>query len=453
MSALGQLECGRRIKPYAKGIWGLVLSPFLFCAAGIAADIETEPITWEKTEPIAWNDIVIDVVQWHPSITEAAGRLQAQAEEIEIAEAGYRPQINAGFGSSYDNLTVTRWRPRANISVSQMLYDFGKVSGAVAVAEAGTKISRAGMLIEIDQLIRDTSNAIIEIQRDTMLKQVALDQLASIQSINELVSHRYDVGASTKSDALQAQARVQAAQITSQQIDAERRRWDSNLAFLLGRPTAPAVLLDPPVGLQGACGRGEPDWSMVPAVMQAQARRDEAFAHYSRSKADGLPTVSFSAGGGGDIHDPFSRRAEYNFGINISSALYSGGAKKARTRGASYALGAAEAAEARVRNEVSRLLAEAESQVASLGAVINTLTARQTSMDETGRLYKLQYLEMGTRTLVDLLNAEQELHQVRFDAVNTRYDIRRLQVECLFQSGVQRDIYGLSGTSVRGIVL
>lgn len=405
------------------------------------------------TTPITWDTAVREAVLWHPSITESAGRLQARAQEVDIAKAGYKPQISAGIGSSYDNNTQSRWRPRANLSASQMLFDFGKVSSSVAAAEAGTRIGRAELLLAVDSLIRDTSYAVIEIQRDRGLRQVALDQLESIRGISELVDHRYRLGASTKSDALQTQARVQAAEVTLQEIEAERRRWESNLTYLLGRPTAPEVLLDPPLGLHGACARGEPDWTVVPAVMQAQAQRDEAIAEFKRSKADGLPTISLGAGGGADIHDPFSRRAEYNFGINVSSALYSGGARRARTRGAAYSLDAANAAEARVRNEVSRLLAEAERQVTSLTGVIDTLTARQTSMDETGRLYRLQYLDMGTRTLVDLLNAEQELHQVRFDLVNTRYDTRRLQVDCLFYSGVQREVFGLSGLAVRGVTL
>lgn len=405
------------------------------------------------TSPLLWETAVREAVGWHPSITESVGRLQARSEEVAIAKAGSKPQISGGIGSSYDNITQSRWRPRANLSASQMLFDFGKVSSSVAAAEAGTRIGRAELLLAVDSLIRDTSYAVIEIQRDMVLRQVALDQLASIQSINELVAHRYRLGASTKSDALQAQARVQAAEVTLQEIEAERHRWDSNLAFLLGRPAAPEVSLDPAPGLYGACARGEPDWTMVPAVMQAQAQRDEAMADFKRSRADGLPTISFGAGGGADIHDPFSRRAEYNFGINVSSALYSGGARRARTRSAAYSLGAADAAEARVRNELSRLLAEAERQVTSLTGVLDTLTARQASMDETGRLYRLQYLDMGTRTLVDLLNAEQELHQVRFDRVNTQYDLRRLQVDCLFYSGVQREVFGLSGSAVRGVTL
>src|SRR3546814_1094946 len=92
--------------------------------------------------------------------------------------------------------------------------------------------------------------------------------------------------------------------------------------------------------------------------MQARAERDQAQAELKRSRADGLPTVSLGASGGADLADPFSRRAEYNFGINISAPLYSGGARRARTRGAAYALSAADAAEARVRNEVGRQRSE-----------------------------------------------------------------------------------------------
>lgn len=425
-----------------RSLLAIAAAPFL-CAALQSPD----------AAPILWEAAVREAVQWHPSITESADRLRARGTEIDVAKAGYKPQISAGIGSSYDNVTQNRWRPRANISASQMLFDFGKASSAVTAAEASTRAGRAAVLLAVDSLIRDTSYAIVEIQRDRVLRQVALDQLASIRSINDLVHHRFRLGASTKSDALQAQARVQAAEVTLQEIEAERRRWDSNLAYLLGRPAAPEISPDPPMKLHEACARGEPDWKIVPAVMEAQALRDEAMAELKRSRADGLPTISLGAGGGADLHDPFSRRADYNFGISLSSALYSGGARRARTRGAGYSLGAADAAEAKVRNEISRLLAEAERQAASLTTVLDTLTARQASMDETGKLYRLQYLDMGTRTLVDLLNAEQELHQVRFDLVNTRYDIRRLQIDCLFYSGVQRDVYGLSGSVVRGVTL
>lgn len=404
-------------------------------------------------DSISWPEAVREAVRWHPSVTEAVARVKQAQEEIEVAEAGYRPQLSASLGSGYDNLVDSGWRPRANLSASQMLFDFGKTKASVEIAEAGTRSGRADLLLAVDSLIRDTSYAIIEIQRDRALLEVARDQLASIEDINELVHHRYRLGASTKSDALQAQARVQAADVSRQEIEAEQRRWESNLAYLLGRETAPMLTADPPKLLRGACERGAPDWSLVPAILQARAERDEAFASLERSRADGLPTVSVGANGGTDLFDPTSRRAQYSIGLNVSTPLYSGGARRARVRGAAYALGAADAAVARVRNDVLRQIAEARRQVESLRVVVDTLAARRDSMDETGRLYRLQYLDMGTRTLVDLLNAEQELHQARFDLVNTRFDLRRLETSCIFHAGSGRALFGLTGTTVRGITL
>ncbi|KTE08949.1 transporter [Sphingopyxis sp. H115] len=404
-------------------------------------------------EPLSWPEAVREAVRWHPSVTEAVARVNERRQEVEVAKAGYRPQLSASLGSGYDNLVDSGWRPRANLSASQMLFDFGKTKASVEIAEAGTRVGHADLLLAVDSLIRDTSYAVIEIQRDRALLEVARDQLASIEDINELVHHRYRLGASTKSDALQAQARVQAADVSRQEIEAEQRRWESNLAYLLGREVAPEISADPPPGLHGACERGALDWSLVPAVLQARAERDEAFASLERSRADRLPTVSIGANGGTDLFDPTSRRAQYSIGFNVSTPLYSGGARRARARGAAYALGAAEAAVARVRHDVMRQIAEARQQLESLRVVVDTLAARRDSMDETGRLYRLQYLDMGTRTLVDLLNAEQELHQARFDLVNTRFDLRRLEASCVFQTGSGRLLFGLSGMTVRGIML
>lgn len=438
---------GRRVR----GAQGrLAIAGGLILSFALATRAAGEP---PDTRIFSLESVVHEVVAWHPSVNEAVGRLNATAEEIEVAEAGYLPTISAGIGAGHDNISRSRWRPRANISASQMLYDFGKVSSSVASAEADTGVSRAQLLIAVDNLVRDANHAVIEIQRTAALHQVAVDQLETIRGISELVDHRHRRGAATRSDSLQAKARVQSAEATIEEIAAERQRWESNLAHLLGRHSAPRISPDMPDWFLRSCVRFQPDWPRVPAIMQVRAQRDQAMAELDRRRAEGLPTVSLAAGTSADIHEPFSRRVEYNFGINISSELFSGGANKARRRSAAFALGAADAAEARVRNEVSRLLGEARHQVDSFNEVLVTLSARQDSMGETGQLYRLQYLEMGTRTLVDLLNAEQEFHQVRFNLVNTRHDLRRLHADCLFNSGTQRDAFGLSGMLVHGVTL
>jgi adhesin transport system outer membrane protein len=226
------------------------------------------------------------------------------------------------------------------------------------------------------------------------------------------------------------------------------------LAFLLGRETPPEVNEEGEESFEGACQNRDIDWMQVPAMLRAEAEREQALAELRRARADRYPTISLGAGASTDIHDPFDdRRTDYNVGLNVSTSLFDGGARGAGARSADYALNAAEAALDAARLESTRLLAEAREQVTIFRERLDTLDMRQAKMEETRKLYRLQYLELGTRTLVDLLNAEQEVSQIRFDAVNSRYDLVRLGVDCLYTAGDLRFALGLEGTTIEGVVL
>ncbi len=390
-------------------------------------------------------------VAWHPQVTEASGSLSARREEIAVARAGYLPRVNAGVDSGYDSRIADSWRPRPTASVDQMLYDFGKVASAVAAARADTREGEAQLLLAIDDLVRQTAFAAIELQRAAALRTVAQAQLARIGEISRLVGDRSDVGAATRSDALQARARVESARATLSQIEASTQRWSAALAFLVGRDTpVPGVTDDAPAFLDTACIDASVRPEPVPAIMAAEARRDEAEANLRRSKADQYPTIAFGGNASTDLASFTSDRSIYSFGLRASSEVFGGGARRARARGAQLALGAAEASIAATRLETRQALAEAGTQVPLLTDLLQTLERRRTDMAETGKLYELQYLQMGTRTLVDLLNAEQELHQVGFEIVNTRHDLRRLEIDCLYNSGRLRTAFQLDERQITG---
>ncbi|RIV84146.1 hypothetical protein D2V17_12065 [Aurantiacibacter xanthus] len=108
---------------------------------------------------------------------------------------------------------------------------------------------------------------------------------------------------------------------------------------------------------------------------------------------------------------------------------------------------------AAARLETERTFAEARAQERALEDRAVTLARRYSTMERTRELYRLQYLELGTRTLVDLLNADQELSQIRFDEINARYDLARLAVVCLHSGGRLREALGLTGEDLRGVRL
>ncbi|MBA8853342.1 adhesin transport system outer membrane protein [Ochrobactrum intermedium] len=407
---------------------------------------------------ITLENAVHTALNWHPSIDEAVAKIGEADAEIEVARAGYFPKVQGGLNGNYRSADGGEWRPKLNVSASQMIYDFGKVSSAVEARTAGANVSRAQLLLGVDVLVRDTANAVIEVQRYRALLTVAKNQLSGVQAIASLVTQRSDKGASTRSDEIQAAARVQAAQSTVLEITGQLQRWENTLANLLGRSGAVNIDANVPKWLSSTCNASEPDWSQAPGLLQAEARKAEAVAQLKLSRARVMPTLALEAGSGYGFNQSSSRedyrdQPDFTIGLNLTGDLYDGGAKAAARNAATHALTAAEAAIRNSRFDINNSLTQARSQTGSLQQLLASLSARDGMMRQTRDLYRQQYIELGTRTLLDLLNAEQELHQAGFDTANTVHDLRKLGVECMFSSGRSRQFFALQGMTIKGITL
>jgi len=394
-------------------------------------------------------------VGWHPAVSEATGRIYQADERIRAAQAGYYPKLNAGLDSGYQSNNRAGWRPNFNVSASQLLYDFGKVSSKVDIERAVKDISNARLLLAIDDLSRDTANAVVEVQRYRRLSFLAQEQVEGVRRIAGLVNQRTDKGASTMSDKVQADARVESALATQLQFQSELNRWQTALGALMGGGT-PNPTSDAPGWLSKACDTAVPDWEEVPAMLQAKAEKEEAKSQLAASRAEAFPTISLEASTGYDLNasrdDTRSndRQPEYSVGVNVSASLYNGGQTGALRRAAAYALQSAEAAISTAQYDVDRNLMEARSQIGTLGRLMGSLESRADMMVKTRDLYREQYVELGTRTLLDLLNAEQELHESRFQIANTIHDLRRLNISCLYNTGKVRKEFGVNPKMVRG---
>lgn len=415
------------------------------------ASVDAAEVRATRSGALTLESAVRQAVAWHSSVTESIGRLNEQGEAVNEARSGYLPKFDWGIDSSFDS--ENRYRPMATLSGSQMLYDFGKVRGRVQVAEAGVAGRRSQILAAVDNLSRDTAYAYLEIRRGSALKQIAQEKIGDTKEILELVRSRTDLGASTQSDRLQAEARVEAAEATLFEVDAQLGRWQASLASLTGTGGGVDSRTGLPDWLGRACTGGEPDWSRVPAVMEAEAEQNAARAQIDLSRAEGLPTVSLDGRIGHDVTELDAGDPEYNAGVNVRGSLYNGGETGARRRAAAYALGASQAAATRARVDIQAKLNEATSQISSLRQLRKSLTERETMMSETRKLYEMQYVQLGTRTLLDLLNATEEYHAARFDQKNVEYDLYKLGIDCTYMSGKMRDEFDLVGQRVQGIAL
>lgn len=409
-------------------------------------------------QALGLSEAVLQAAQWHPSIAEAIGNLYKQGEGINVARAGYYPQISGGLRTGYDTgYGGDRSSQAINLSLKQMLYDFGKVDHAVSAAQAAAARAQANILLVVDDLARDTAYAWIETRRYEQLIGIARDQIRGVGDIANMARQRSDMGASTRSDVVQAESRVQSARAVLEEYSAQYERWRSTLAALLGRATPVSLDERPPQELAQACKRPSQGDERLPAVLMALAQRAQGQAELAQAKAEAYPTVSLQPQVNHYLDNDYNRdnsrldRTQAGIYLNVEVPIYQGGSISARSRAAGYALTAADSAEDAARLQARRGLAEATAQTAGLGRRLNSLEARQDSIQEARMLYGRQYLDLGTRPLLDLLNAEQEIYQSRFELAGTRSDLLRLDVDCLYNTGALRAAFGLEGRNLQGV--
>ncbi|WP_255876111.1 TolC family outer membrane protein [Microbulbifer elongatus] len=406
---------------------------------------------------INMTNAVQQAVGWHPAVGESVGELHRQQENIRAARAGYFPQVSVGVVGGYETENEGNGDGHAvQLYVSQVLYDFGKIAGSVDAATAGARASQARVLQQIDTIARDTAQAAIEVLRYQSLVESADAQIEGVSAISNLVTMRNQRGASSRSDVLQAQARIESARANRQQTIAQLNRWRSVLQNLMGVEQPVILKNGVPQSIVNGCSVDPMQANAAPAVLVAEAERAEAVAQLKEARAQSWPTLSLDGSVNSYLDQEYVDVNALNdhesaIFLNLSMPIYQGGRLYANRDAANFAMRSAEAAKDNARLAVARDLRIAQSQSVGLERSLNILDARLHAIEETRDLYRKQYSALGTRTLVELLNSEEEVQQARIEKSNTQYDLYSLQVDCLYTVGQVRRAFHLDGRQIQGV--
>lgn len=239
------------------------------------------------------NEAVNRAVTWHPAISEAVGKLYQQSENVDVAKSKYYPQINAGMDNGYSHDGDDNgFTPSLVLSLSQMLYDFGKVASQVRAENAGVAQQQANVLVSIDTIAHDTAIAMVQVQTWQQMVETAKEQLDALSSIGTLTKQRNDEGATSLSDVVQTDARIEGARAQLMQYQASLDSSRATLMSLLGWDSLNAVSNDFPQSLARSCDIAEPDDRLVPSVLAAWAQANVAQANLDYANAQMTPTVS-----------------------------------------------------------------------------------------------------------------------------------------------------------------
>lgn len=145
------------------------------------------------------------------------------------------------------------------------------------------------------------------------------------------------------------------------------------------------------------------------------------------------------------------RSGDHGLFVKLSSATFQGGAMAAQEQAAAQAVLGAEARVDAKRIEIEDKLKGLRERIDGLVALREPLLQRQRSITDTRGLYREQYLSLGTRSALDLLNAEQEIAQAAFDVAQNQHDLWSALVNYIEASGQARDVYEINHSQVQGL--
>ncbi len=389
----------------------------------------------------------------HPEISQRLAVLGSQNANIDIAKSQYFPQISAGMGTG-DLGSSQRGRQIFQISAKQMLYDFGQVKSSVNTERAKLLVEQAYVLVSIDDIALQTSDAMINIEHNRKNIEISNQQIAGIQRILDIAKLRANAGISSQADPIQAESYLQSAQanLIAQQSLFEQHQ--QQLSLLLGLNSSAYQWEIPELLITASDLYADPEFNTIPLMMAVHAEVSVAQLQKKQIDLSRYPSIALKATASQAINgiNPSNNKDngfDQSIMLEAESNLYQGGATASRSRSASYAEQAALAKVNATQLDINEKIRTTRQNIENKQRQMQVLAARQSTTVRTRELYQEQY-KLGTRSLLDLLNAEIGIHTAVSELENARYDIYSSLAQYIATTGKSRHAYQLENLSIQG---
>jgi outer membrane protein len=394
--------------------------------AGIAMGLGTAA----HAESLA--DALAAAYQNNPTLLAQRASLRATDETLSQAVAGWRPTItdsaSAGYTkqpSFFSQITGTGGgtqilNSRSNqISINQPIFDGLQTPYRVKQANRQILAGRAQLEATEQNIFLQTVTAYVDVIQYLAVLELDANNITVLQRTLEATRDQFRVGENTRTDVAQAEARLAAAQsdrLSAQaQVSAARAAYKSVVGDMPGTldpvPALPKLPESQDVALQLALQTN-------PALQQAVYTEEASRKAIAVAKGSLLPSLSIQASRSDSKGSYSNGPATYNDRItaNLTIPLYQSGAEYSRIR------------QAKENNSRDRLNIETErrSVTQDVTNAWNNLVAARAVIDSTKEAVRAdeialdgvrQEAAVGSRTTLDVLNAENELLTQRVNLV------------------------------------
>lgn len=371
----------------------------------------------------------------NPTLEAGRAQLRGVDEGVTQALSLWRPSVtgSASAGVSYfdsnssstggrtsDTLTPTT----LGVEVVQPLYRGGRNPSALAEAENSVLSARAGLLVVEQSILQQAGTAYMNVVRDQAVVELNRNNEEVLRRQLQATRDRFQVGEVTRTDVSQAEARLSRAladrRAAEGNLETSRANYEQVVGAAPGVLSSPDPLLGLPENRNEAVERGQAN---NPSVIQA------VFAHMAAAKNVGVvegemwPSASLV---GGIQHnyetarsnaDAFDARAT----AQVTIPLYQSGSVRSRVRQAKQL-----ASQRMIQVEEARRAAIEDAAAGweqlsatrdRIRALEDEIQAQEIALDGVR-----QEALVGTRTVLDVLDAEQELLNARVNLITAQRD-------------------------------
>jgi outer membrane protein len=393
-------------------------------------------------------EALISAYQTNPTLAAARANQRATDETVPIAQAAGRPGVNAtaGYteivdptGSTSSSLggsggAVLEGPTRqlnAGLNLSIPLYSGGAVKNNILAAERRVEAGQNDLRGTESTVFSQTVGAYMDVILNQALVGLNRNNVEVLTVNLEATRDRFEIGDLTRTDVAQSEARLALARSDTRTAEANLASARERYIQIVGKP--PVDLQPPPPlpNLPASAGEAE-DVALAnnPDLLAARERMRAADYDIKVASAARLPQLSAVAGGsysntlgslrisGANISVPQSSSG-LTVGLSGSIPLFQGGRVGAQRRQAQARAGAAQEQEIGAERNV---IAQTRSAYSSWQAANDVIVSSQAAVDAATLSLEGVRAEnsVGNRTILDILNAEQELLQAQVRLVTAR---------------------------------
>ena len=380
-------------------------------------------------------EALVSTYAHNPTITAQREALKSTDATVAIARAAGRPQVTGTAAVSRDitqsgTLLRTTKGPFINggVDLSYPIFSGGSVRNSIKSAKTRVEAGRATLRAVEGDVFTEAVAAYMDVIRDRAIVELNANNVRILGTNLEATRDRFEIGDLTRTDVAQSEARLSLGRSNLATAQGRLATSEENYRRVIGkRPDA----LQPPPPLPPLPATADEAVRIAlannPDLIAITRQADAAGYDVRTVRASRLPTVTGIASGdyvksvGGEIEGVSPSGTATSVGVQGRIPLYQGGLPAARIRQAQAIEG--QTLEQRIATERA-VVANARSAFSVYKATLDSIASNQVAVSANELALEGARAEnsVGTRTILDVLNAEQELLNAQVQLVSARRD-------------------------------